>query len=131
YHRLGGNTDDWPVIPGEIKRKFQFTRQSFQTIPRLAPYRVDGLQILAHAGNMRFYRDTFVHGAFAGFDEANAALVFTPLDAKGQHYRGRVVRFSIPVLTQASLRAISTAADGAAFCQRLMKEFVFEHDGEN
>lgn len=123
YRNVGGRQDT-PLIPGELRRKFEFLRRSYKTLAPLASYRAAGDKILDEGGNLRVFRDAFVHGAFSEYEASTQTFTFVPLDAKGDIYFSRPVRFRDDRITRANCTLAALTRDSLHLAQSLMDKFV-------
>jgi hypothetical protein len=125
FNNCGGNSvRGYENVPHSLKRKITFLKQSFKTLPLLAPYASEGRNLLTRISTLSPKRHELVHGAIISLDSAGGVFKYRMVGYRLQQHTLREFEFNIrdaPTLEK-TLSALLTEA--ISFSQKLANAFL-------
>jgi hypothetical protein len=127
FNNCGGNlVHGHQSVPHSLKRKTDFLKRSFKTLPLLAPFASEGLNLLTRISALSPKRHELVHGAITSLDSSGGSFAYRLVGYRLQRHTLKEFKFNIrefPTLEK-SLSALLT--EGISFSQKLASAFLVE-----
>lgn len=111
-------------MPFMLAPKLEFVRKCVTQLPKLAPFRDEGLSLVSVFETLSKKRHDLIHGAVASLSPVDNAFPFLKLDVKDNVHHVREIRLEaseFPVLTKDLVRL---GADAGSLARKVWEQFL-------
>lgn len=124
FHSPGGNI--WKNPPFMLKAKREYLESVFDTLPVLASFRSEGLDLLERAKRLASIRDILVHGAVSGHQPSTGLIKFVRLDIDKSDNKHTIAPelMTVTEILQIGDAISNLTVDLSLFSQRLLKALM-------